>query len=105
MCLLSYHFLRICIRDLPVSEEVMEGLSALGWQSEGYSGADIHIACREASMMPMRRLLSLMDPTEMHALRKAGQLIIPKVLSVFSIYYFYCVLYCVCSLSSHLVCI
>lgn len=66
------------MRDLPVSTDVT--IDVLSTMTEGYSGADIHIACREASMMPMRRLISMIDPTEIQALRSTGQLLIPKVL-------------------------
>jgi katanin p60 ATPase-containing subunit A1 len=70
------HF-KICLRDLPVSQDVDTAI--LSGLTEGYSGADIHIACREASMMPMRRLIAMMDPMEIHELRSRGQLTVPKV--------------------------
>ena len=67
----------ICLKEIPVSDDV--SLQELVERSEGYSGADIHIVCREAAMMPMRRLLAILNPAEMQALRQNGQLNIPKV--------------------------
>ena len=69
----------ICLRDIPLSDDV--DINALSTAiSEGYSGADIHLVCREAAMMPMRRLLSILKPAEMQAMRHNGQLLIPKVI-------------------------
>lgn len=47
--------------------------------TQNYSGADIAIVIREASMIPMRRLLSFMSPHEMAELKKKGDLSVPKV--------------------------
>jgi hypothetical protein len=58
---------------MQVAEEVdFRGLVAA---TEGYSGADLKIVCRDASMMPMRRLLAqTTDPDEIRALKEAGSL-------------------------------
>ena len=70
--------LSICLRDIPLSEDVsMTHLAST--ISDGYSGADIHVVCREAAMMPMRRLLSVLQPHQVQALRQEGQLLVPKV--------------------------
>ena len=38
----------ICLRDIPVSDQI--NVASLAVLTEGYSGADIHLICREASM-------------------------------------------------------
>jgi len=40
--------------------------------TEGYSGADIHILCREAVMVPMRKILNNMNPSDIASLRSAN---------------------------------
>jgi len=69
--------LHICLRDIPLSDDL--DIDWLATSAEGYSGADIHLLCREAAMMPMRRLLSVLQPAEMQAMRLRGELLIPKV--------------------------
>ena len=69
---------RICLREIPLSDDV--DIDWLASNSFGYSGADIHVVCREAAMMPMRRLLSILQPSEMQTMRQSGQLLIPKVI-------------------------
>lgn len=68
---------RLNLREIPVTDDIdMQHLAQL---SEGYSGADVHILCKEASMMPMRRLLSVLNPLEMAEMRAKGDLLVPKV--------------------------
>jgi len=69
---------RISLKDIPLSNDV--DILELASVTEGYSGADIHVVCREASMMPMRRLLSMLNPKEIQEMRQNGELIIPRVL-------------------------
>lgn len=70
--------LRICLKDIPLADDV--DLEWLSINSEGYSGADIHVVCREAAMMPMRRLLAILQPSEMQTMRQTGNLLIPKII-------------------------
>ena len=33
--------------------------------TEGYSGADLRVACKEAAFMPLRRALEVKDPQQL----------------------------------------
>lgn len=69
--------IKLLLKNIPVSDDVnIEELISL---SEGFSGSDLQIACRDASMMPMRRLLNVLDPQTMADMKKSGQLLVPKV--------------------------
>jgi len=49
-------------------------LARLAARTESYSGADIQLICRDASMNPMRRAVSGLSPTELLQLRDSGVL-------------------------------
>ncbi|XP_078255185.1 katanin p60 ATPase-containing subunit A1-like isoform X1 [Rhinoraja longicauda] len=54
--------LRINLRELEVADDV--DVKKIAEQMEGYSGADITIVCRDASMMAMRRRIQGLSPEE-----------------------------------------
>eukprot|EP00602_Paraphysomonas_sp_CaronLab_P006428 CAMPEP_0185030678 /NCGR_PEP_ID=MMETSP1103-20130426/17677_1 /TAXON_ID=36769 /ORGANISM="Paraphysomonas bandaiensis, Strain Caron Lab Isolate" /LENGTH=657 /DNA_ID=CAMNT_0027565891 /DNA_START=53 /DNA_END=2023 /DNA_ORIENTATION=- len=68
----------ICLRSIRVGTDVNP--TTLARHTGGYSGADIHLVCREAAMMPMRRLLSTYSPQEINSMKQNGELDIPEVL-------------------------
>ena len=72
--------LRIFLRDIPISVDVE--VKKLAGQAAGFSGSDLKIACKEASMMPMRRLLSILSPSDLLEMRKSGEITVPKVRGV-----------------------
>jgi len=51
-----------------------EDVLRLAQLSQDYSGADIHLVCREANMAAMRRVIDGKTPIELVALREAGGL-------------------------------
>ena len=67
----------IFLRSIPISDDVSK--SELVDLTDGYSGADIQITFREASMMPMRRLLGIFSPSQISELKRTGNLTVPKV--------------------------
>jgi SpoVK/Ycf46/Vps4 family AAA+-type ATPase len=59
-------------------------LGVLAESTEGFSGADILIVCKDASMQPMRRVLQSLDgqPLDAQAIaskRVRGELLLPMV--------------------------
>ena len=74
----------ICMRSVDMDTDHVSA-KALADATAGYSGADIRIICREAAMMPMRRLLLEKRPDEIQKLRAAGELNISKVSCILSI--------------------
>mmetsp|Transcript_76857 Transcript_76857/g.238048 ORF Transcript_76857/g.238048 Transcript_76857/m.238048 type:complete len:607 (+) Transcript_76857:73-1893(+) len=63
----QHHLKEICLGgdvDLPV----------LAKRSEHYSGADIQLICRDASLNPMRRMVEGLSPVELVQLRDEGKL-------------------------------
>lgn len=72
-----YSLLQILLRDIPISTDV--SIDRLVHLTEGYSGSDIQIVCRDASMMPMRRLLDLFSAEALVEMKKSGDLLMPKV--------------------------
>jgi SpoVK/Ycf46/Vps4 family AAA+-type ATPase len=65
-------------------------LGVLAESTEGFSGADILIVCKDASMQPMRRVLQSLDgqPLDAQAIaskRVRGELLLPMVNTTFSI--------------------
>jgi katanin p60 ATPase-containing subunit A1 len=68
----------ICLKKIPVADDV--SAAVLAQLTDGYSGSDVLISCRDASMMPMRRLLTMMSTSEIAEMRAEGNLTVPKVM-------------------------
>ena len=64
--------LSIHLKGVRLSEELE--YSELAQRTDGYSGADLQLACRDASMMPMRRAVEGKSPMEIVELQASGQL-------------------------------
>jgi len=60
------------LKDIELGSDV--DFVSLAAQTDGYSGADIKLICRDASMNPMRRLVDGLSPMELVRLRDEGKL-------------------------------
>jgi len=60
------------LKDINLSNDV--DLPALATQSANYSGADIQLVCRDASLSPMRRMVEGLSPVELVQLRDEGKM-------------------------------
>jgi len=69
--------LELLLRSIAVDTEV--SIPKLAEISEGYSGSDLHVACRDAAMMPMRRLLEDFPPELLTSMQANGNLEIPSL--------------------------
>ena len=63
---------RINTRDLRISDDLE--LPALAAMLDGYSGADVHVLCRDAAMMTMRKAVEGKSPAEIIELQQSGAL-------------------------------
>lgn len=75
----------LCLRSVSIDEDEISS-DLLAENTVGYSGADIRIICREAAMMPMRRLLEGCRPEDIRRLRASGDLVISKVYYCIRVY-------------------
>ena len=62
----------IHLRGVTLAKDVE--LSSLAAQTDGFSGADIKCACRDASLMPMRRLVKDKTTREIKEMKERGEL-------------------------------
>ena len=62
---------------VPMAEDM--NIPAFADMTEGYSGADIQLLCREASMVGMRRLLAGKTPADILRMRANGELASPEL--------------------------
>lgn len=60
------------LKDISIASDV--DVTELASRTEHYSGADIQLICRDASMNPMRRLVDGLSPAELVELRAQGKL-------------------------------
>eukprot|EP00930_Biecheleria_cincta_P026470 TRINITY_DN18654_c0_g1_i1.p1 TRINITY_DN18654_c0_g1~~TRINITY_DN18654_c0_g1_i1.p1 ORF type:complete len:586 (-),score=80.71 TRINITY_DN18654_c0_g1_i1:202-1926(-) len=67
-----FRMLEHFLKDIQLAEDV--DLTSLAEKLERYSGADVQLVCREASMIPMRRLVDGYSPAELLQLRSEGKL-------------------------------
>ena len=64
--------LRLNLASLKLADDV--DVAALAARADGYSGADLHLVCRDASLMTMRKAVEGRTPDEIVALQAAGEL-------------------------------
>jgi katanin p60 ATPase-containing subunit A1 len=69
----------LLVRNIAIGDDV--NVATLAELSEGYSGSDLHTALREASMMPMRRLLETFSPEQIVMMKEQGHITMPRVSS------------------------
>jgi SpoVK/Ycf46/Vps4 family AAA+-type ATPase len=69
--------IQLLIKSITVSEDFE--LEQLAEMTEGYSGSDLQVAMREASMMPMRRLLDIFSPQQILEMKTNGNISVPRV--------------------------
>ncbi|CAE8734307.1 unnamed protein product [Polarella glacialis] len=60
------------LKDINLADDV--DLNSLAERTVRYSGADVQLFCRDASMNPMRRLIEGLSPMELVQLRNEGKL-------------------------------
>ncbi|KPU80448.1 uncharacterized protein Dana_GF16351, isoform C [Drosophila ananassae] len=60
--------LKLCLKDVCLAPNLNTAL--IGDELQGYSGSDISNVCRDASMMPMRRLISGRTPDQIKQIRR-----------------------------------
>ena len=64
--------LKIYLKGVKLADDV--SVASIAGKMAGYSGADLQLACRDASMMPMRRMVEGKSPMEIVELQQQGAL-------------------------------